>query len=209
MINLLPKDQKNSIKFARRNVKLMHWSFGMLGIIAIMIALWGAGYFYLNSTIANYSRGVEQKRNDLKAQKLEETQTRVENLSNNLKLILQVLSKEVLFSKLLQQIGSVMPDGSVLSAIDISKVEGGLDLVATAKDYDTATQIQVNLQDKDKKLFQKVDIVSVSCDEGPATSSTTTTQDVTENKYPCTVSLRALFGDKNPFLFINKSASEN
>ncbi len=219
MINLLPQDQQKSILYARHNTRLLHWCLIMVSTIFVLIAMWGVGYFYISSSITSYNNEISSKQEDLKSQNLEETQKRIEDLSNNLKLILQVLSKEVLFSKVFKQIGAVMPDGSVLSSVEINKVEGGLDLTARAKNYDTGTQIQVNLSDKSNKLFQKVDIVSVSCTTGTSstnsssttTTSTSTTSDSTtttdSSKYPCTVSLRALFSTDNPFLFINKSGS--
>lgn len=216
MINLLPQPERESIVYARRNSKLLRWSGVMALSIFIMVLLWGTGYLYIASTTTKLQGTIARKQSDLQAQKLDETQNRISDLSNNLKLILQVLSKEVLFSKLLQQIGSVMPSGSVLSTIEISKVEGGLDLIALAKNHQTATQVQLNLQDPRNKLFDKVDLVSVNC--GPATVTTpntsgssagqgVATQTGTKvNPYPCTVNLRALFDDENPFLFINKSS---
>ncbi len=186
MINLLPTDEKTTIMYARRNRKLLRWSLSIGLIIVGMLMLIGAGHVYIANATTSYSKQVDRSRESLKAQKLSETQQRILDLSNNLKLIIQVLSREVLFSKLLQQVGAVMPAKSVLSNIEISKVEGGIDLIAEAQDYDTATQIQVNLQDPRNKLFDKVDIVSVSCGVS------------TNGGYPCTVNLRALFSKTNP-----------
>ena len=90
-----------------------------------------------------------------------------------------------------------MPENTVLSNIEISKVEGGIDLSAETKDQESATQIQVNLMDPNNKLFDKVDIVSISCGESNPT-------------YPCRATFRALFTKDNPFLFVNnKSAGSN
>ena len=86
-----------------------------------------------------------------------------------------------------------MPENSVLSDIEISKVEGGIDLTADARDQNTATQVQVNLADPNNKLFDKVDIVSVNCDS------------TTNPEYPCKVILRALFTKNNPFSFTNQN----
>ncbi len=209
MINLLPKDRRESFMYARRNTKLVRWAVGMVIIVLLMVGLWGTGYLYIASTTSKLNKTINQKREDLKAQKLEETQTRIQDLSNNLKLILQVLSKEVLFSELLQQIGAVMPPGSVLSTMEISKVEGGIDLTAYAKNHQTATQVQVNLEDSRNKLFDKVDLVSVNCAESNSdrTSEEESTGDTSNNPYPCTVVLRALFTKENPFLFIHKSGN--
>lgn len=191
MINLLPPDQREAIMYARRNTKLRSWVVALITILIGMLLFLAAGQVYIERTTDRYTAQVEAEQISLKSQKLEETQKQVQDLSNNLKLIIQVLSREVLFSKLLRQVGNVMPPGSVLSSIEISKVEGGIDLSAQAKDYNTASQVQVNLQDPSNKLFDKVDIIQVSC--GTAK----------DGPYPCKVTLRALFSKNNPYLFIN------
>lgn len=193
MINLLPPEIKENIMYARRNTRLLRWlAAGGLAIVG-MAAIILFGLFYIDNSVRDLQKNVNTTQESLKSQKLEESQKRVESISGNLKLIVQVLSKQVLFSKLIRQIGSVMPPRTVLSNIELSKLEGGIDLVAKAQDYNSATQVQVNLRDPANKIFEKVDIVSVSC----APSS--------EDGYPCTVTLRASFTKNNPFLFINNS----
>ena len=70
----------------------------------------------------------------------------------------------------------------------------GLALTANATSYTTATQVQVNLADPSNKIFAKVDIENITCTQGGST----------DPQYPCTVQLRALFSNNNPFLFIHQ-----
>lgn len=214
MINLLPPIEKQSIIYARRNTKLANLAIGIVVAILGMVLLFGAGQLYIASAISRYEDQVARSQKSLQEQKLNETKKSIQELSNNLHLILQVLSKEVLFSKLLRQTGAVMPPGAVLSSINISEVKGGIDLVVGAKDYQTATQVQVNLQDPKNKLFDKVDIVSVNCGdrESQSESNTNNSSDESTNEltsdYPCTINLRALFGSDTPYLFINIEGAE-
>lgn len=194
MINLLPPEEKANFLYARRNTQLRKWVFGLVFVLIGMFVFLAAGHVYIARATNRYQVQVDTARESLQSQNLEETEKRLQDLSNNLKLIVQVLSREVLFSKLIRQVGAVMPQGSVLSSIELSKVEGGLDLSAEAKDYDTASRIQVNLQDPNNKLFEKVDIIQVSCAQN------------SETGYPCKVTLRALFSKNNPYLFINNGA---
>jgi hypothetical protein len=113
-----------------------------------------------------------------------------------------VLSKEILFSKLIQQVGAAMPANTSLNGLSINKVQGGIDLTASAVDYTAATQVQVNLSDAQNKIFTQADIVSINCSTGTSSS----TQDTT---YPCTVTIRALFAKNNPFLFINNTKAQS
>ncbi len=197
MINLSPDDYKESLRYARRSSKLLRWVGGTLIILIAVLLTQLIGFTYLKSETKRYQKINASITQDLKNNDLEGTLKTVENISGSLKLIVQVLSKQVLFSELIKQVGSVMPENTVLSNIEISNVEGGIDLSAETKDQESATQIQVNLMDPNNKLFDKVDIVSISCGESNPT-------------YPCRATFRALFTKDNPFLFVNnKSAGNN
>jgi Tfp pilus assembly protein PilN len=197
MINLLPPDVKSSTSYARRNSLLRKWCIGMVFSILAIAAVVGVGQIYLQQSINDYTVQVQQGQEQLKAQKIDETQAKVQELTDNLKLVVQVLSKEVLFSKLVSQIGAALPNGTILTSLSISKVQGGLDLGVSATDYQAATQAQLNLQDPKNKLFDKADINNIECNQPKGNSS-----DDTASKYPCSVAIRALFTAKNPFLFI-------
>lgn len=199
MINLLPPDVKENYLFARRNTFLRKWAIVLIISIVTLGGIMMVGYMYLNQSSRSLSKQISEGTEQLKIQKLEETQKQVEGISSSLKLVVQVLGREVLFSKLLQQIGAAMPQGAVLTNLSINKLQGGLDLQAAATSYQTATQVQVNLQDPANKIFEKADIVSIQCGtSGSALSKT----------YPCTIQVRALFAKNNPFLFINNSAAK-
>lgn len=196
MINLLPPEFKENLTYGARNTKLLHWttSFALalvgLGILATY------GLVTMQNSSNSYASQVATAQTQLKAQNLEGTEKQVKELSSDFKLVVQVLSKEVLFSKLLKQIATVIPSNAVLTGLTINQTSGGIDITAAAKDYETATQLQLNLQDPANKIFSKADIVSINC--------TTSTQNAL---YPCTVQIRALFSNTNPYLFINSKGT--
>jgi Tfp pilus assembly protein PilN len=195
MINLLPPDIKHNLSYAKKNDQLRHWCMGLVitGIGTALVLLFGI--FYIQQSTNNYSKQIEITKTDLETQKLPETQKKVEEISSTLKLTVSVLSREILFSKLLKQIGAAIPQYASLTGLSISKVSGGIDLTAVASDYNTATQVQVNLQDPANKIFDKADIISINCSSA----------DASDPRYPCTVSIRAQFSAKNPFLLINSA----
>jgi hypothetical protein len=85
-----------------------------------------------------------------------------------------------------------------LTNLSIDKVEGGIDLTFEAKDYQTGSQIALNLQDPENKIFEKADIEQISCDA-----------EIQENRtYLCQVTIRALFGDNSPYFFINEGGAQ-
>lgn len=197
MINLLPPNIKEDILYARRNTRLLRWSVMFVIVFVGVGLIVGFGGLYLRQSTQAYYQQLATTTQQLKDQKLDETQQRVQEMSNNIKLALQVLSREVLFSKLVQQIGAAMPADTTLTALQINKLQGGIDLSAQAVDYNTATQIQVNLQDPANQIFAKADIQNITCNSnGTGTFN---------KKYPCQVQIRALFATNNPFLFINNN----
>jgi Tfp pilus assembly protein PilN len=194
MINLMPPELKEEYRFARRNSSLLHmlimFGVGLAGLAVIAVA----GLVYLQQAAKNYTVQAANIETALKGQKQSEVEKQVQDISNNLKLAVQVLSQEILFSQLLKQLAVVTPNNATLSGISISQLQGAVDITAKTTDYTAATQLQVNLADPASKIFSKGDIVSITC-ATPAGGVAT--------KYPCTVVIRALFADNNPFLFIN------
>jgi len=81
----------------------------------------------------------------------------------------------------------------ILTGLTITQTQGGVELTAQTTDYSAATQFQVNLADPKNQIFSQADIESITCGGGSGTNA----------NYPCSVSIRALFGNDNPFLFIN------
>jgi Tfp pilus assembly protein PilN len=198
MINLLPPNVKQDYTYALRNTVLSRW------VVAFLVALVGVGaigtygWVVMNKSISTYQSQVASTQKQLNKENLKGVEAQVQDISDSFKLVVQVLSKEVLFSKLLQQIGTTIPKNAVLSDLTISQVQGAIDITAQAADYNTATQVQVNLADPKNQIFSKADILNIVC---------TSTTDATNSQYPCTVTIRALFGPNNQFLFINNKGA--
>jgi Tfp pilus assembly protein PilN len=189
MINLLPNETKQQLLFARRNSVLKNWVLAtIIGLLGVLIVI-AAGQLFISRSTAVWQKQVNDTKQQLEQQQLQQTQNRVTEMSDSIKLASQVLSKQVLFSKLLSQITTVLPTGTSLQSLSIKSAEGGIDLTAIAKDYQSATQVQINLADPKNKVFEKADIVSVTC------------QDTGKTEYPCTVTVRALFAKDNAFQY--------
>jgi len=195
MINLLPPDVKESYAYARRNYHLYHWVVALgLGILgAIFITAFG--FIYLDQSAKSYEKQVAVSEASLKAQNLTEVQKQVKDMSNNLTLASQVLSKQVLFSELLRQLNTILPRDTVLTNLTVSQAQNGVDITALSKTYESGTQLQVNLSDAKNKIFSQADIVSITCPENP-----------TNPAYPCAVSIKAQFAKDNPFLVSSPGA---
>jgi uncharacterized protein YgfB (UPF0149 family) len=192
MINLLASNAKEDLLYARRNTIIMRWCILALVIIAGIGIIGISGIFYMRESQEKLQNQIELTKAQLKEQDLEGTQKQVESISSNVKLTIDVLSREILFSKLIRQIGSAMPADTSLTNLQITKTQGGIDLSAIAKDYNAGTQVQLNLQDPTNKIFDKADLVNISCGSDSTIDA----------RYPCTVTVRAQFGKNNSFYLI-------
>lgn len=197
MINLLPPDIKNGYLYARRNVQLRRWVIICLVALVGLAGLVTYGLVTLHQSTDTYNNKIAAANDLFKQEKFSQTQAEVRDESNSFKLAVKVLSQEVLFSELIKQITATIPAGANLTGLDINQTQGGIDISANATDYRTATQVQVNLADPANKIFSKADIVNITC----------TTSGATDPNYPCLITIRALFAENNPFLFINSKAT--
>lgn len=196
MINLLPSDVKDNYRYARRNVVLRKWVALFAAALVGLGIITTYGLFTLQQSINDYNHQIATSQALFKKEDFAGTQQKVQDISNSFKLVVKVLSKEVLFSQLIKQIGASMPDNAVLTGLNINQVQGGIDITAEATDYKTATQVQVNLSDPANKIFSRADIESIKC-EG-----------INDPPYHCQIAIRALFTNDNPFLFINSKATK-
>lgn len=199
MINLMPPEAKEAYRYAQRNVSLLNW------VVAAALSLAGIGiigtygWLTMRQNIMTSNQEVSSTERALEEADLKGTNQRVTDLSNSLKLAQQVLSQEILFSKLLKQMATALPNGANLTGLNIADVSSGgaLDVTAVATNHTTATQVQINLADPTNQLFARADIQSITCDE------------TSESRYPCKITLRAQFAQKNPFLFINQKQAKS
>lgn len=191
MINLLPTEVKDVIIYARRNNSLRNWIIACMIALAGVVVIVAAGHLFIHQSTQAWQKQVDDTRSQLGVQKLDDTQKKITDISDSIKLALQVLAREILFSKLISQIGNTIPDGSALQDLTINTGQSGVDIRAVATDYQTATQVHINLSDPKNKIFEKADILSVTCNQTP------------DEKYPCTISIRALFANQNEFQYVS------
>lgn len=198
MINLLPPEIKSSYRYARRNLHLYHWVLALGFALVGALIITAVGFVYLHQSTTSYRKDVAVSRENLKKQNFDDVQKQVKDASNNIKLATQVLSKQVLFSELLNRLSSLLPRDTVLTSLAISQAQNGLDITAEAKSYDAAAQLQVNLADPKNNIFSDADIVTISCPDKPSNPD-----------YPCSVTIRAQFLKDNPFLFVSNTGAKS
>lgn len=191
MINLLPADYGAKVRFSHQSSILRRWLVASLVASLGLALIMAVGWIYIKEQNKNLSSNLNLVQTQLSGQDLAGIQKNAKDITNNIKTINQVLSREIRFSELITQIGSVMPAGSVLSGLTLTKIDGAIDLNASARDYTSAARIAVNLSDPASKIFTKVDIVNINCS---ATSN---------SAYPCSATFKALFSKTTRSQFLN------
>lgn len=200
MINLLPPEVKQSYRFATYNVSLVRWVVASALCFFIIGLIGGYGLLAVQQSIDNTNDEISSIERNLEQAKLAETNKKIVEISSSFKLVEKVLSQEILFSQLLKQMATALPNGTYLSGLNIAQVSGGsgLDVTVDAVSYEAATQVQLNLADPKNQIFAKADIQNITCDSSNAANT----------KYPCKISLRAQFASNNQFLFINQGKTK-
>jgi len=200
MINLLPSERALHIRYGRSNAKLVRWVIALVAAIAGLLIILSAGSMYISRQSRNLERNIAHSRQQFQSQNLDQVQKDAKEISGDIKVINQVLSREIRFSSLIQDIGKVMPQGTVLGSLTLSKIDGAIDLSANARDYSSAAQIAVNLNDPKNGLFEKIDIININC----------LSVNVAGANYKCSGTFKALFSKsaQGRFLSVPKGGSQ-
>lgn len=199
MINLLPPDHKRALVYARRNTRLRTGVIG-LSIGLIFLALVATGSFLImRQEVTTYNNNATAIESELSRKGETTTIKRMNNISNTLNLVVKVLSEQVLFAELFQQVGTTMPDGSILQNLSLTgDMTSGIDLQIGSVDYNTGTQVLVNFQDPNNKIFEKADLISLTCADPTNT----------EGPYYCTANIRATFQKESQFSFLKRQTEQ-
>jgi hypothetical protein len=197
MINLLPRQEKQNITYARRNNILYKWILTAIAVIGLIILITIAGIIYIQLNIDNIRKSTTTTQDAINNQKLEQSQKDLQKLSDNLNTVVKLLSNQVLFSKLLPKIASILPPNTALGSITLSdQTNSAVDMSINAKDRSDANQAYANISNPSNGLFDKADLISISCTDSTKSSSS-------DNQYPCTANIRATFSAEAKKSFIN------
>lgn len=165
MINLLSEDSKANIKAARTNTILLRYS-GIIVLAAIFLfTVLYVSYSVLQDTMNSAEQQISN--NDVESSVYNETKQQINNLSSQLSTAKSILDSEVLYSKVLVQLGQIMPAGAIIGELNLSESSfsgSPVELVAYAQSSTAAAQLQQTLQGS--SLFTQAELQSTSDTEG-------------------------------------------
>jgi len=160
MINLLPDKDKSELIAARHNVLLVRYiTISLIAILALYAVMKNSEQLLVatktsaEATIAS---------NTTEAGVYSQTKQRVGELSNNLTTAQSILDKEVHFSKILTNIASQMPEGTIIGELNLStaSLQGPVSITAYGKTTDAILALQSAF--RSSSLFSSVAFQSVS-----------------------------------------------
>jgi len=198
MINLLPPERAAQIRYGRSNSSLRQWLMAAAAAIAGLAVIIFSGMIYINQQSDDLQNNITTAKKQLTTENLTGVQADAKGISSDVKLINQVLGREIRFSDLMTAIGKVMPSGTILSGLTLTNINSAIDVSANALDYTSAAQIAINLSDPTNNLFAHVDIVNISC-----------LHDHPSSPYPCTAIYKALFSKSAANRFLNVTKASN
>jgi Tfp pilus assembly protein PilN len=201
MINLLPIYAKEEIAYGRRNRQLLRWALAVVVVIVGVAGITFFGQLYINKNTQNLQAVTEITEQRINSQNLTSTEQQLQTLSNNFRTVTQLLAKQLLFSKLLVKIGSIIPSKAFLSGITLSTTSSALDLNVVAENREATNQAFININDSSNGLFEKADLVTLSCNY----NSTAATE--TLSKYPCSALIRVIIKTDSSLYFLNSITS--
>lgn len=118
MINLMPDAEKMEIRAGKVNVVLVRYIIIIVLAFSFLVLLLIGSYLLLRQNKASAQQVIDA--NAAKAQVYSSTKQQVDALSTSLTQAKTILDKEILYSKVLTNIGQQMPAGTVIDKLTLS-----------------------------------------------------------------------------------------
>jgi len=158
MINLMPPKIKNDIHFSRLNTSLVQYGFIAIVVVILVAAIMLFGFTIAQDDEQALRDSIEQKEKDLSS--LITVEQDAASLSGKIDTVGDLLDREVKFSEVLQEIGSILPEGSVLTSLRLTNDSTEpLRVAALVDTKNNAAVLRQNIEDSNR--FSGADIESI------------------------------------------------
>lgn len=172
MINLLPPQTRANMRIARSNTSLRRYIELLTLALLVVVTAYIAGQYFLSSQQKDVQNVIDTNTRSVK--KLEGVQNEATQLSATINTIAGLLSREISFSRMLEQTSALLPQGSVLTGLQFSIEDLKSPLVITAQ-VDTEAKAAVLLKNlQSSNLFENTQLVSISQIKEESTTTPTT-----------------------------------
>lgn len=161
MINLMPDEAKVELRAARTNVLLIRYISVIFLAFVFLVFVLGGSYYLLMQTKDSAQKLIEA--NDTKASVYSSTQKQIDTLSSQLSGAKTILNQEVLYSKVLVNLGQQMPSGTLIDQLTLND-SSFTNTSVSMKIYAKSTNAAVSLRDRFQKspYFKDVNFQNIT-----------------------------------------------
>ncbi len=156
----MPTESKRQIKAARANTILLRYTIILLIAAVFAHGVLVGSYFLLTQTKDSQQKLIDA--NDTKAKAYDDTKSEIDGLSATLSGAKTTLDQQVLYSKVLTNVGASLPTGTVIEKLDLS--EQSFTAPMTLKVFATTNEAAVTLRQQlsSSAYFTNVNLDSIS-----------------------------------------------
>jgi Tfp pilus assembly protein PilN len=187
MINLLSVESQNYYRAARLNLKLRNYIFILLGVLLLVMGIFGAGY-YLTAQERSVAEQ-ELNRHQQETLSYQGVRNEAKSFADNLKIAKTILSQETLYSDLITKIAQTLPADAVLTSLILDETSFQKPIAFSARVKTKADALVLKSTLEASPLFQDVSLSNVT-DESVIGGGGPTDNPIIR-KFPVTVTFSA------------------
>ena len=191
MINLLPTETQALNRAARLNLKLRNYIFILFGVLLVVLAIFGLGFYSTMQTRSNAEAELQTNQQETVA--YQKVRNEAKSFADNLKIAKSILSQETLYSDLIAQIAQTLPSSAVLSSLTLDSASTQKPMLMTARVKTKSDALVLKNTLESSPLFEDVNLVSVT--DPPAANGTAPTNRIVHD-FPVIVTLNAKMSKK-------------
>jgi Tfp pilus assembly protein PilN len=118
MINLLPPQIQEQIRYAKLNRRLLRYTLWLTVVLGVLTAILFTSQWYASRQMNNLTSLLEDKKTDVA--KFSEIEKKASRLQTDITAVEKLLETQTAFSLILADIASVLPQGSHITSIGLS-----------------------------------------------------------------------------------------
>ena len=162
MINVLPPELKQQVKYSKRNIILLRHLLLTLSASALIAAIIFLSLWYSSRQITSLQTSLQERQQERESYK--DTETKVQALQSSLNLIDKLLTERTEYSAVLGDLAAVLPTGSYISSMTLTgEDDKPMQMIVFADSINTAGLIRNSLLTSPR--INSADIQSITRDD--------------------------------------------
>ncbi len=159
MINLLPPELKDQVKFSKHNILLLRLLILIVGLSLLLAATLYTAHVFADRQIEEYSQSLARSQQQLNS--YQDLETNVSSLNNRLNTIDQLMSQQTRFSALLEDLADTLPPDAYINSIVLTgQDDQPVRITVTTRSFNQASLLQEALSSSAR--IESVDTQSIS-----------------------------------------------